>query len=68
MCQGLGHKKLVEAAEAVSIYNCLKCIWKAKSAQKVTVKVTAESAGFGWMVLDETELWLRRSIRVHVLV
>jgi len=27
----------VEAAEAVSIYNCLKCIWKAKSAQKVTV-------------------------------
>jgi len=46
---------MVEAAEAASIYNCLKCIWKAKSAQKVTAKVTEKSAGFSWTVLDETE-------------
>jgi hypothetical protein len=38
--------EMVEAAEVTLIYNCLKCICKAKSAQKVSVKVTAESAGF----------------------
>jgi len=47
---------MVEAAENTTIYNYLKCIWKVKSAQKVTVKVIAESAGFSWTVLDETEL------------
>ena len=43
----------MEAAENATIYKCLKCIWKVKSAQKVTAKVTEKSAGFGWTVLDE---------------
>jgi len=46
---------MVVTAEVASIYNVLKCRWKAKSAQKVTVKLTAESAGFGWTVLEGTE-------------
>ena len=41
------------AAEHATIYNCLKCIWKVKAAQKVTVKVTAENSRISWTVLDE---------------
>ncbi|SVB98863.1 uncharacterized protein METZ01_LOCUS251717 [marine metagenome] len=47
--------KMVEAVEAASICNVLKCRLKVRSAQKVTTKVTERSAGFSWTVLDETE-------------
>jgi len=30
---------MVEAAEVASIYNVLKCRWKAKSAQKLLLKL-----------------------------
>jgi len=45
----------------------LKCISKAKSAQKVTAKVSEKSTGFSWTVLDEAELWLRRASVVPAL-
>ena len=40
--------KMVEAVEAASICNVLKCRLKVRSAQKVTTKVTEKSAGFSW--------------------
>ena len=47
--------KMVEAVEAASIYNVLKCRLKVRSAEKVATKVTERSAGFSRTVLDGTE-------------